>query len=1063
MQNRDSSSREDFSCAAALASLKKDIATLKRIILCDHTTNTGHFFEEVENYSSGSNIREGSVSGMKNRQVNNEDGSSDIRLDEDMHINYEHDTIVNSHFESDIDVTKRLLREALARVNQVEKNYGAVKYKLDRRSWNNVEDSVAGMEMCDKGTMADEEMDRGHEEETCRQLDLDSNNKCVNNNEEMVSEIEEIRGILNDNERQNEELLILKESTDRISTNIDNVLEKTEPPAMNSDEFFHGIDDHVSKNSIDSVIHKESLLRLLSRNKEIEDKCIKLCIEFDNMQIENERVREELKRLQQKINDVSICKINNESLIDRERTEYDSLEKVELVNAFAENKDNNDRMKKDIKVDHHEDLINFIAEVTVEQSLKYVTRTMEIDQRYSKELSLLIESIAKLKYELEDERKEKLKALGMLESNEKRIETTMNELNATMGSWENSKELMKQDKNKLKAMTSQLEILETEVTNLKKEMGEKSKEKEELEKLCLELTKNCDILIEKCHMKDEDLKKLQGELNSAVDEVIILKNKVAEQDFTIETLNSAKAKLIAEYSIKYGPQSNKASKDMNHNVNDSQALAQEENPDWKDFKSSEKNVVKTERQATFLIKDYEHLSMENQSDSQLVGLDVEDKVENDNKPDPNDLKEINKKGDELLRDKGSSLSIIVEDSSEEQLIICCKKFTNKDLTQEDESNEEMLHRAAELIVNQSVNDAIRTNRLESYVTVISRRLKWESLNSSKKQMQIDELLASNKSLQNENKQVKNGLETVIATSSRILEEYCNSFMKMASSSNCDIDLEDIDNMKKQLVNFTEKCMNENFSQIIPISPHIGRKLLRSQIYRTLKNNDNNGRMMRRKKKEQVEPMWNKNLKTEKIEPYNVKTGRENANKSEEEGFEDKSFLNRMHRPMAKYICDMAISRALMQLGIESDEILKYYEKKRDTQINQKYNISFEQEAGCEETMLAVTAINEEDTKLEKQQQMLPILEECDPLLMHEMESLKDLFFRFRTAKMIKNYAHQMRRVSAQPSELEKGTSSLESLLSNIEEGFGEIRAPSITEDCLIIAELVIIHCNGYTF
>ena len=1092
MQSRDSSLKKDCCCAEALASLKSEITTLRRILLCGPTTNIERCFEEVENFSSGSNIREDSVNGVKCRQeVNDKDGSSQIRL-EDMHIKYQHDTSVNSHFQSDIDITKRLLCDALAKVNQVEKHYGEVKYKLESRSLENLDDSKpndldAKVEVCDKRTMTDEVMDRGSEEETYRLLDLGRNNKCVNNSEEMVSEIEEIRGVLNSNERQNEALLILKESIDRASTNVDNVLEKTEIAAMNSDDFLHGIDDHVSENSFDLDIRKDSLMRLLGRNKEIEDHCIKLCIEFENMQKENERVREELKKLQQKINDISICKMDNES----------------LDHTLTENRDNNDRIKKDIKVDHHEDWINFIAEFTVEQSLTYVTRTIELDQRFSKELSLWKESIAKLKNEVEDERKEKLKALGMSESNEKRIEMIMNELNATISSWENSKESMKEDKSKLKVMTSELEFMEAKVTDMKKEMQQKSKEKEELEKLCLELTKNCDILIEKCHMKDEDLKKLEGKLKSTNDEIIILKNKVAEQDFITEKLKSETAKLTTENSINDGLQTNTASEDMDHIENDFQKSAQEENIDLKKFERSESNVLRLERQATFLIKDYEHLSRGNQSDSPLVGLDVEDKLENDNKrnpnnlrrntflindyehlsrgtqsdsplveldgedklkndnkQDPNDRKEINKKESELSRDKRSSLSVILEDGSEEQLTICCNKFTK--ITEVDECNEDVLHNAAESIVSQSVNEAMRIFRLENYITVIIRSLKLERLNSSKKQMQINEFLASNQSLQNENKQLKNGLERVITTSNRILEDYCNAIMKMLSSSNCNIKLEDIDDMKKQLLQLADKCMNDNCSQVIPISPCIGRKLLRSQMCSTVNNVDSIGRMLRRRK-EREKLRWNKKFKTEKTEPSYVKTEKEKENKSEKKVVEAESCLSKMQGIVAKYISDIAISRALMQMGFESDDVLKYYIKRGDNENNNKFDISFEEEVVCKDTMLVVTTMNKEDTMDEKQLQMLPILEECDPLLMHEMESLKDLFLRFRSAKLIKNFARQMRRHSSKSNEIKKEEFSLESLLHNFEEGLGQIRAPSLTEDCLFFAELVIINFKGYTF
>ena len=1010
-QNADSRLQKEFYCAVALASLRKDMETLKQILSCDPATDDDYCHAGIDCVINGSCNKEKSETEVKNRtEIKCAVGSSQKEPQGDMH-----DTGQFNNFdvENHRDITPRLVREALSRADDdIDDGLPILEVGCALNGRNQKYDCTASAGNFDMEAITVEEADRRNKQVSYRQVDLGRKKAYVDNSfDDSKKEKDSIAGV--------------------------------------SEDILHEVAEYVSKQSIESAIYKLSLTILIDKNKEIKDYCLKLTNELEMKQNENDRLREELKSLQSKKNAANVLKVDRAT---SEETTTNLFERRGALDAFTKTDKSNDVTIKEDRFDYStESLHPIAAELIVSQSIKYAIKTIEMAEKLSKEVCNWNEVVDMWRLKVEDERRDKVKAYDMLESNERRIDMIMNDLNVTKGSLEQSKEAFKQEKVRVKGLISQNEKLESKIASMKEEMQQKAKEKEELENLCLELTKTCDIMIEKCHLKDETFILLKGELKSASDEVIVSKDKIIKHEFDLGILNNAMAKLITMYSIRYALQSIEASEDkdrIEQLESDFQTLAQKQDEYLKRLDKNQSSDVHLTMERAPAEKDTGQFSVNKERAAPLIAAVARDSMGNDNMRVSGDLIERSRERGDPSRRNGNSITLSNGSSSNDKLAIIGNEFTSKHYTD-----------FAKLIVNQSVNEAVRAFRSGNYISFINHRLKLERMKSSRKQKQIADFLASNQSLQQENKQLKREFERVLTISNRILKEYCSSFMKMISNFNCHIELKNLNDMKKQLSTFTEKCMNENFSRFILISPNIGNTLVNSESYNTSSKEDHDGRMVaKRQPLTRTKPYVMQN--TDGAKYMECGSEKQSKNISEVE-----SCLHNTQRLIAKYICDIAVSRALMRMGIESDEILEYYLDKKDNQYNQKFNISFEKEANFKETMLVVTDVNEGPCMSEKQQQMLTILEQCDPLLLHEMESLEDLFSRFRTAKLVHNYSQQpdyRGYNSPNSSELEFERFSQESLMSAFEEGIGEVESPHSAEDCFGFATLVMTQFMGLT-
>ena len=1073
-------------CVSALASFKRDVESLKSILLYEPTAST-HLEDDAMNRNGGTCSTSNGTEGQ--REV-----IADAVVRRQQKQLYDFQNVAKSND----DVTVKLIFEILTRVEKLEEGYGEIKNKLDGNSQKNQRMSNTSIaEMHEENLLNDDEQEKANGERDYEQLKmrgcslkkgllLDEEGRvqiCARDGMEL--EMEFLVEVVDKYRRQNEDLLMLNESmvekldaTCHENTRLEGKLEVAYTNAMKFieekqdvwgikfEEILDEFAGHVSKSSIQTAIHEEKFKMVLERNAEAEDRFVELSDHLQEMKIENENVTGELTRLQEKMKEAEVFRENSESLIGREKKESGSSGIVALADACKVREGNPKEMlihnvDCDMAMDTWNELTSTIAKTLVKQCIDIAIQKSECEETLSKEKEKWEDSRKELRDEIEIERKEKQKTLETLEKNEKRIESIMNELNATIGTLEDSKESIKTYKGKLKQLTSQNEDMKSKLKDLKEEINKTNKEKQDIENLCLELTKTCDLLVEKFDSKDEDFKVAKMKLGEALDEIKMLKSELGKKKCIEEILENDLANYITDQIMKNALQLIQSSKDkdyINKLENDVEKSTEKSSYFLIEIARKEDDVKDLRKQTELLKNEIENLRAQNcfadprlEVDRKGIGKENERMVTN--------LTQGSKKR-EFPDDEENDL--INEDDSEEQITISCNRFPTKNSFCNDIINKEMIdHKVvAKFITNVSVRNAITTLHLENCIKLMEQKI-----NSLIRQNRVKEIFASNHALMHENEKLKRDFKSAVDnTTKKILKNTYDSIVQGVLDFNFkEEELEDSETVKQKLIVLIGSCLKEYSYETNETCSKVGKKLLhgRSNIC-TPENIDGikdafETQIMERKR--EVNRLRQRRDQNE-FERQNKKTGT-----TEDKGINGEQKLDEMRTMMAKYICGVVISRALMQMGIDSEEILNYYLSNSNTKTKKTYNLSFDNELNFNEGPLIVT-VNDYEESAQTKQSMLTIIKECDPLLMHEMETLKDLFFRFKTAKLIKNYLEHAKRKREEmecasfvscdgSSKLESDEFSMESITSCTEQGIGEIQNPSFTEDCIAFAQMVI--------
>ena len=816
----------------------------------------------------------------------------------------------------------------------------------------------------------------------------------------------------------------------------------------------------ICKQSIEPAIREEDLPEFLDKALELEEHCSDVRNSFENMWSELR------KDIQEKTDNV---KRNSEvnygsSIVNREA---DPIESCTIIKALAEAEGNHTGVIKEVACP--EDLSRFIAKTIVNESLSYRMGIKELDERLSKILLEWNKTISKLGSEFENERQEKIKVLDVLDKKEMRIELIMNELNTKVGSLEMLKESEKQCKRRLKGLTTQNKKKEAKLANLRKEMGKKIKENKELETVCLDLTKSCDALMERCHMKDENLRSLEANLKRTLDEMTIIKNRLQSQERDVNSLLDVITRMLTESSIRFACQSIKLSreKDRIEKLKGTIHLqAQEKDRCLNAYECHCNSMVNGDEQAKALKNDTKPLPMSISNDVLLLDAVAEDNLENASRCISNDIHDSINNREEQSESTESRISCINNKS-----LVSSKQCASKTYAKED-GFDVKCGSLATLIVDQCMDIAVKTLRVKSFITSIQQNPDEECVDSTKLQIKMREVMSSNHSLQHEHKDLKIILERVSGTLNRILREYYDSFLEVDSNSTCHLKLEGIESLRQNCLAYIERRMSETGPPFTHISPSIGNTLAISKSINAGDIDDSVRDVRRRlpggmKQRKKQRIVYSDKTKEEGEKPSFLCT--RGVNLRQLEGVsETEANFEKMRKLIAKCVSDIAVSRALMQLGAGKEDILKYYVDQGSKHHSQLYDVSFEKEVDGRKTIV-VRALNDEHRRKEEQQQQqkLVFAEEDDPLLMHEMGSLNDVFFEFRTAKIMRSHPQlcdQARTCSAVSSELEMENFSLESLINNSEQGIAGMKSPSLSsEGCFSFVKLVMVIFEDQTF
>ena len=865
-------------------------------------------------------------------------------------------------------------------------------------------------------------------------------------NEKVSSGIEGTRKAAKTNAKQDKESFILNEPMNRPFASNNDLRFQKENQREDSEDV-NGVITH----SIEPAIHGEDLSGLLDKTLELEEHCLDIRNSFESMwsELRNER-------LEKTDNDRRNSEVNyGYSIV---RRDADPIESCTFIKALAEAEGNSTGVIKEAAFP--EDLSLFIAKTIVNESLSYGMRIKELDERLSKELLEWNKNIAKLGSEAENERKEKIKVLDALDKKEKRIELIMNELNTKVGSLEMLRESERQCKRRLKGLTTQNKKKEAKLANLRKEMGKKIKENKELETVCLDLTTSCDTLVEKCRKKDENLRSLEANLKQTLDEATIIKNRLQSQERNVSTLLEVIARMLAESSIRFACQSIELSreKDRIEKLESTIHLqAQEKYRYLNRYECYSNSMVNDDRQAKAVKNDCKPLPINICND----GLDAvaEDSFENVTRCISNDLHSRIKNREEQRESTESRISCINIKS-----LVCSKQCASKNYVKEDGFDVECGNLAA-LIVDQCMNIAVKTLQVKSYMASIQQNPHEEFVNCSKLQLKMREVRSSNHSLQYEHKDWKEILERVVATLNRISKEYFESFLEVESNSTCQLKLERNENLRQNCLMYIEKCISETGPPFTHISPGMGNTIAVSKNS-DIGDVDDSVRDVKmrprgeRKQSKKPKTVFRGKAEEEGVETSFLCSGGVNFRQSQVIS-ETEAQLEKMRRLVAKYVLGIAVSRALVQLGVGEEDILKYYVDEGAKKRSPSHAISLEKEGDDRKKIKAVTALNDEHGRKEEQQQQQKVIlsEEYEPLLMHEMGSSNDTIFGFRTAKIMQSYSQlcdEARSCSADSSELGMDNCSLEYLISSFEQGIDGMGTPLLSEGCFSFVKLVMV-------
>lgn len=986
---------------AALSSFKRDIELLKKILTNGHQENHTER-DDPSNFFQVEN-------GPKSRRIEidpleDEPTSRNVEkgtVNEKICKNLKKEELENEKIKCNNGISMRLMFELVARVERLEDAYKEMKSMFH--------DEHGG------------ETRRLEERESGSQI----NAYKVNVNVEREEEI------------RRKESIEMKSEMETATISVKGCeQEGHELPLINDSELRKRVTDTNERN----VQLKEHLINAKSN---IED----LAIEKEMWRRRSENITDELAGY--------ISNFCISSCVFEDRIEELSNENRKLQDELSEKVGKSEKVVNNVNI--WDGFHQFIANAVVNLSTLTACKRIEFDERTLEEKANWKACRNEIQTELEVERKEKAKAVKMLKRKEKRIENIMNELNKTIGTLERSKASMKQDKGKIKQITSHNERMKMKIAALNREMRRTEREKRELEVICVNLTKTGDRLIEQREMRDEDIKSLERKLKNAFDEINALKDDVIEKGNETEKLICAIAKSISENCIRNAMRRLKIIEDMDrmkmidHNI----ANTKEKNEIDRNVDGIQtlKGVIKPLKASIV------DTLVRGTIDSAILelGKDL--------------MKNANAKGENVKNifenDKESDIitSDIAGNKIEDQIEIYCDDVhSNRNIYKNkfdiDASFETLM---SKFIVNQSITQAVKTVQQDDRVKHMQ-----EQISRWKQDKFRNKLIVSNNSLQNENRLLRQNIDRLLTLTNRILKENCCAIVQViASFSNDPEQMENIKEIKEKLLTLSNECFEGNYfrmseisSKLFNVGCEIQRRRLRIGGSACLADKLEIPKLERRMQKRQ--PTQNNG------QQQNVRADNRGGDKREaetcsvEDGLIIRKKFDEMMKMVAKFICNLVIARSMMEVGMDSDDILNYYLRVNEGRDNQRYTIAFDTDETYTSGALVVTTKEDDDDDIQKIRNIIEIIGECDPLLMHELESLKDIFFRFKTAKIIKDIvqgnsgkADGMEGCSKISCLLENEEVSLESLRSEFEEGIGQIRDPSFTSESEAIAQMVI--------
>ena len=185
-----------------------------------------------------------------------------------------------------------------------------------------------------------------------------------------------------------------------------------------------------------------------------------------------------------------------------------------------------------------------------------------------------------------------------------------------------------------------------------------------------------------------------------------------------------------------------------------------------------------------------------------------------------------------------------------------------------------------------------------------------------------------------------------------------------------------------------------------------------------------------------ESHFNKVGKRNLCEKCEISVASESAYVMSAEAADVECDMDLLLRMVATHTCHASIARGLVELGVYTTDLLP-------SALQSQHSVSFENETYCSNNFLVVMT-NDHEGNAMKGAGVKGILE-CNPLLVHELETIRSLFLKHEMAKMVGN----LERGAA---SYDTGTGcegrqtvrsqSAESWEGYLEKGIGEIREPS---------------------
>ena len=675
-----------------------------------------------------------------------------------------------------------------------------------------------------------------------------------------------------------------------------------------------------------------------------------------------------------------------------------------------------------------------VSTKSVSQGIQNGKREEKQSRGFSKEEQNIEAEIAEIREEMEKERKEKLAAYERLGKDEQRIESLMNEMNLTIGTLQRSKEAMKLDKEKLEQLAVHTDAMSKKIVDLEEELEAKEKEKERAVKIWAELSKTCDSLVQKRYIRNEDRNSLAKILKSAREGFGNLRKDVLMETKAVQSTVGLQGK--SRQSLRQ----------------DNLKKIEAENVTKKG--KVEKEEAGNERKSSTTRK---MEGNENKAEVNMVKGEQEDITK---RPGDND----EHGNDDIFDDHYDDL---------DYMEISCHHFDDKDYMATTGKEEQDVS-ISKFIVNNSVKHSLRIVQLENRIKLMEGRLhKWK--NGS----QVKEIVQSNVIFHQDNKVLKENLGKIATTTNEILKKNCKEIMDVILNQKTRNGEERMKVFKEKLISSVNKCLNANWANINQACLGLGsvnydafddqKKKQLSGLLAGDRSVQVDGKENAGKRTNQLKERKQDGMKKDKTAESNdvikVKTNRikrQTGNNGDSKNRDVKLELGLTEtlRIAAKYISDGAIARALMQVGVDNNDLLNYHlDGKENNRLN---NCAISNVAANTKGAVVLKARNSDKCDIKNGDKgVLNVISQCDPLIMHELESLKHLFFLFKTARMVGNLLDKNHSMNDGgeillhgSKQLSRSMLSLASFRGDYEKGMGEIIDPSSTEEDHAFAQMV---------